>query len=87
MVDTEKEERIEYLRALTKEDILRLLGSTPEEGRDYLRKCPDRYFTVEDVCFDEKNQQLLVSLGFSGKAARGLTKIKKIIAESKKEVE
>jgi hypothetical protein len=87
MGDTEKEERIEYLRTVTKEDILRLLGSTPEEGRVYLSKSPDHYFTVKDVRFDENKQQLLVSLKFPRKDAKQWKKIKKIIAESKKEVE
>lgn len=82
-----RDERIENLRALRKEDILRLLGSTPDERRVYLRTCPGRYFTVEDVCFDESKQQLSVSLGFTGKAAKGLKNIKKIIKLSKKEVE
>ena len=31
-----REERIENLRAVTKEDISRLLGSTPDERRDFL---------------------------------------------------
>lgn len=87
MVDTKKEERIEYLRALTKEDISRLLDCTPQEDRVPLKSCPDHYFTVGKVRFDENKQQLLVSLKYPRKDAKGWKKIKKIIAESKKEVE